>query len=700
MQLFRVLCFGLTVLLCTVGRAHAQVANDDCTGAVALGVVDSYCSGPAEFTTIDATSGGRQDTGRNCILDTAGVDVWFSFRASSTEYNIRVIGDLPRASKGTLISPEFALFSGTCADNELEACSSDATGANVAEVFGGGLVPGELYYLRVSARDGVVGTFQLCVNVFEYVPEPQSDCLTGVVLCDKQPFSVTRLIGGGTDRNELADAVCLNATEEGSAWYRWTCREAGTLGFSLTPSNPDDDLDFAVYELPGGLGDCAGKRTIRCEASGAERGVPDWFERCHGPTGLREGETDEVEFPGCPPENNAYVAEIDMVAGRSYALVVNNFSQSGNGFAIEWTGTGTFVGPDVAFAFDPREPACDKDEITFTNLTTGVVGPDPPLFQWSFGEYASQATYEGFEPPVITYEAFGERAVVLRLTDRPSGCVVTAIETVEIDPCCTEEDPLVAGRPEVRDPVCPGSASGEIGVPDVSGPRDYFYSLDGSLYGADSIFSQLRAGEYTVYLENIKGCRDTVEAKLTDPPPFDIEIGPDRTIDFGDSLEVVAVATGTNELDYAWTGVDSIECLDPSCSRVAVFAYGSAQLEASVADADGCLATDFLRVDVRKQRPLYAPTAFSPNGDERNDRWTLYGPATVRKIVSVRVFDRWGSVVWRGFDLPPNDPSAGWDGLRAGANDPLPPAVYAFVAQVEYIDGEVYDISGDINLLR
>src|SRR5690606_35994474 len=127
--------------------------------------------------------------------------------------------------------------------------------------------------------------------------------------------------------------TCVNQ-ELSSAWYKWICDVPGTLTFTLTPNNfepgfESDDIDFVVYELPGGIDDCNGKIVARCMAAGANVNEPfqNW-RRCNGPTGLRDGETDLVEPAGCQFANqNNFAAPLIMEAGKAYALMINNFSQ-------------------------------------------------------------------------------------------------------------------------------------------------------------------------------------------------------------------------------------------------------------------------------------------------------------------------------------------------------------------------------------
>ncbi|MBK9103420.1 MAG: hypothetical protein IPL92_02350 [Saprospiraceae bacterium] len=130
------------------------------------------------------------------------------------------------------------------------------------------------------------------------------------------------LLGVGA-KDEDVDNTCIGQ-EFSSAWYKWTCDVSGTLTFTLTPNNyqpgfESDDIDFVVYELPGGIDDCANKEPRRCMAAGANVGFPfqNWV-RCNGPTGLRDGDPDNTEPAGCNGAGqNNFVDALDMVAGKA-----------------------------------------------------------------------------------------------------------------------------------------------------------------------------------------------------------------------------------------------------------------------------------------------------------------------------------------------------------------------------------------------
>ena len=117
-----------------------------------------------------------------------------------------------------------------------------------------------------------------------------------------------------------------------------------------------------------------------------------------------------------------------------------------------------------------------------------------------------------------------------------------------------------------------------------------------------------------------------------------------------------------------------------------------------VSTGEGCTATDNIEVRVIREYPVYAPTAFSPNEDEINDRFTLYAGADVTNIRLFQIFDRWGNMVYENANFQPNDPNLGWDGTLDGM--PMDPAVFAFYAEVEFTDGSIEVVRGDLMLMR
>ncbi|MBK8956528.1 MAG: gliding motility-associated C-terminal domain-containing protein [Saprospiraceae bacterium] len=112
----------------------------------------------------------------------------------------------------------------------------------------------------------------------------------------------------------------------------------------------------------------------------------------------------------------------------------------------------------------------------------------------------------------------------------------------------------------------------------------------------------------------------------------------------------------------------------------------------------GCDSVLNLYLIVVGSGEVYVPNVFSPNGDQINDRVTVFANQDVELIDLFAIYNRWGEQVFESRSFPPNNNSIGWDGQLKG--QPANPAV--FVYRVEWRDkfGGRHQASGDITLLR
>ncbi len=426
----------------------AAPANDDCSSAYSLRNLDNWCSSPAQFTNYAATPSGliNPDCFPSYMLD-ADNDVWFRFVAKATTVNVSVIGDVSGNSHGTLRFPQLAVYQGSCNENmKLLACISDARGANIVETFVSNLTPGQTYYLRVDGRNNATGSFQLCVNNFNPVSSPSGDCSTAMVLCDKSSFTIPKMQGVGRNGNELGSASCV-PQESSSAWFKWTCGRSGSLTFTLRPVNPSDDLDFVLFLLPNGVDDCSLKIPVRCMASGENVNQPfEMWRRCTGATGLRSREVDIVEGEGCDEFDNNFVAAVQMQAGQSFALVVNNYHNSGNGFSIEFGGSGTFAGPTAHFTVSKLKiPAGKELWVKNASKFSGAIVD----WKYNFGVGARPASASGPGPHKVVYKGEGKKTITISI-ETESGCKVSKSRTITVTPRPKDPEPVAAKVPELK----------------------------------------------------------------------------------------------------------------------------------------------------------------------------------------------------------------------------------------------------------
>lgn len=690
--------FSLLVILnLSFAGLHAQVLNDECRFATPIPSSDNFCSADGAFTNVGATA--DPSFTNTCVSLLWQNGVWFSFVPREPAALIRVFGF---GQGGTIRNPKIVIFS-KCGD--YLQCSPGKTVGN-DEMLIDNLTIGQTYYIMIESAPGLEGTFKLCIDDFIPVPSPEADCRDGVVLCDKSPFKVESLTGVGSDRNEIETGNCMD-TEFQSAWYKWTCEEAGTLSFTLTPNNHrdrntiSDDLDFAVYELPNGIDDCNGKRLLRCMASGANgtAGATDplstWIN-CNGPTGLMIGDSDVTESPGCQTGNNNFVRALDMEVGKSYVLVVNNYSRSGLGFAIEFGGTGTFLGPKPDFEVNANQAfECDKS-VVFTNKSDSQTDPIVS-YTWNFGDRAVPDRASGLGPYDVTYQSFGDKIAALTV-ESSRGCRVTKIIDFYVDPCCKDTSTLALNA-IVFDLKCFEIPEGIILAQGQRGAPEYSYSLDNEPYRPNPQYGNLAAGDYSIAVQDIKGCRDTIKVVVNQPPPIIVDAGPDQEIELGDTTLIQINYTPIKNKDTIFwdPNLKLIEDLDYSARPFVTTSY-----TVTVVDSNGCVGTDVVQVRVIKNLNLHAPNVFTPlNGDNTHDFFNVWVTKGVDYIELLEIYDRWGNLVFRGVDginFNRNDQNSGWDGTFK--EQKVNPGVFVWRAGVRWLDGTFSNYAGDVTVLR
>jgi gliding motility-associated-like protein len=489
--------------------------------------------------------------------------------------------------------------------------------------------------------------------------------------------------------------------EQASVWYVWTCKDSGTLEFSLTPNNPnndEEDLDFVVYELPGGLNDCDNRLSVRCMLSGETGGLDS--SPCYGATGLRASSSDTQEFAGCQSGDDNFLAPLDMVAGKHYGMIINNFSMTGFGFTIEFGGTGTFLGPDPDFEINMLQAfECDKT-VAFTDLSESLTDPITS-WSWNFGSGSSPSFSSNSNPPNVIYESFGNKVAALTI-ESSRGCLVTKTVDFFVEPCCKDTSTLnIDGL--ATDLDCFGDDDGQILAVGSSGSPEYSYSIDGINFQPNPRFLDLPSGEYNLFIVDIKGCRDTTIIPIVEPTQTVADAGPDMTVDLGATGIIDgSVISDFDITNITWSPLDSfVDCT--KCLTPEVFPLGATTYTLTVTDENGCTSSDEVQFLVNVVRPVYWPNIISSNEDNNNDYFNIFGGPAVDGIENLKVYDRWGNLMYDGAPQI-NSYTDGWDGTFNGQE--VNPGVYAWLASIRFIDRDangqnvVLGYAGDVTVLR
>ncbi len=244
-------------------------------------------------------------------------------------------------------------------------------------------------------------------------------------------------------------------------------------------------------------------------------------------------------------------------------------------------------------------------------------------------------------------------------------------------------------------PLCQGVDDGIIRLDSAAGgAAPYRFLLDD--LPAGRTYDGLASGSYTYRLVDRVGCESAGAIILEEPDPYTVDLGEDRTVTLGESVSVQVVST---DVTTAFTlDPPEVPC-DTPCTQILLFPANSLHLRYRAQSQNGCIATDSIRITVNKLRDVYLPTAFSPNDDGVNDEFLPQSDQSrVVEVAYLRVYDRWGSLVFERENFAINDRTMGWDGTHEGRALPL--GTYAYVTAITYLDGETHRLSGDVTLLR
>lgn len=217
-----------------------------------------------------------------------------------------------------------------------------------------------------------------------------------------------------------------------------------------------------------------------------------------------------------------------------------------------------------------------------------------------------------------------------------------------------------------------------------------------------STFAADTPGLYWVEVTDACGAvqRDSVLLTLA-PPPIVVEFNPGIVdIELGDSLQLIPLITGASVADFSWMPANLLN--NPDTLYPYTKTYQSQRYTLVVYDANGCSATGSIQVNIDPNHNVYIPNVFIANNTHSglNDHFNLNVGKGVEIVNFMRVYDRWGSLVYERNRFYPNnnDPSDGWDGKYRGQY--VAQGVYAYIIEVQFLDGLVQLYHGDVTVLR
>lgn len=204
-----------------------------------------------------------------------------------------------------------------------------------------------------------------------------------------------------------------------------------------------------------------------------------------------------------------------------------------------------------------------------------------------------------------------------------------------------------------------------------------------------------KESSWTLIKPNQNNCDSTYNYWITLYDDVIVDVLKEQEIEEGDSL-ILDPYYSSNVSQVVWTPTTGLSCTN--CLRPKVSPAEDTKYYVIVEDDNGCRSIDSILIKlIKKERDLYVPNSFSPNGDNINDQWEPILEQGSGTLESIQVFDRWGNRVFECSGESLNKQSClQWDGRVQGKK--CLPGVYVYHITWKSASGVLHKKVGDLNL--
>jgi gliding motility-associated-like protein len=195
---------------------------------------------------------------------------------------------------------------------------------------------------------------------------------------------------------------------------------------------------------------------------------------------------------------------------------------------------------------------------------------------------------------------------------------------------------------------------------------------------ADPTAKPIAAVRYTVVGSDAQRCfSDTAIVNMIILPSPTVDAGPGGEVSVGASFALQSTVSADVKT-YNWSPDKYLTC--SNCPSPIVTPTENVTYTLRVVNDKGCIAADTVTVNVLcNESKIYIPNAFTPNGDGKNDLFMLAGQG-IKVVRSLKIFDRFGTMIFEKTNFQVNDPGSAWNGRIGGKL--VPAGSYIYVAEL------------------
>ncbi len=511
-----------------------------------------------------------------------------------------------------------------------------------------------------------------------YLPNPPSIILTTA------NTEITSCASGVCDGE--ATVIASSGTGNGTYTFQWPSgnEESGTS------TSTDVQLCAGPNVIAVNDGACTVYDTIMIgsptpvtvPAANVEEYIPNCF-------GLSNGSLTVNAVGGTPPYDYVWSTTetgntaVDLAAG-TYVVTIVDDNNCNTSLTID------LPEPDpLVVTIDPDEE--NTHDVTCFGEADGMIGllidgaaEGALMYDWT-DNVSEEESAINLEPGVYS----------VTVTDAKL-CMDSATYVI------SEPTPIVPFIPVPEEPTCFGdrtvitvdsAVGGGIGI--------YSFSVNGGPPQSLGNLVRVNGGrEHTIKVLISPGnCFVEETIFINQPAEVVVDLGPDLEIQLGDSIQLQPSLFVPLSIDtIAWSPTTDMYCNSEDCLRPWVSPLDTREYTLQVRDSDGCIGEDAIIVDVDKNRNVYVPNIFSPNGDGFNDFFRIHVGPGVTNVDFFQVYGRWGGLLYENRNFYPTDnESFGWDGKFNGKV--MNPGTYVYLIKVVFDDGLELLYRGDISIV-
>lgn len=389
-------------------------------------------------------------------------------------------------------------------------------------------------------------------------------------------------------------------------------------------------------------------------------------------------------------------ANCDSSNGKVYLNTVFNY----NGWYHQLWNTGdtshvvTGLSPGTYWVTTTDSLGCVKtDTLTLLNdgkPYLGLVSYTPPL---CYGDSTGSITLTGssgtapykYSVDGITFTSFAQ---ITHIAGGTYTIYITDANTCPNDTVVFFPQPTQLISSYTADTViCYDDETATVSVSTIGGYSPYTYSLNGSSFGPQHVFSNLGLGVYTLVVKDSNDCNENIQVNVPGPPSA-LEVVIDKKdvpcFETNTGSVKLTIQGGWSPYQYTWSNGNTTLELNQIGETHALF---------TVVDDKGCEVSKAIDVNQLLCCKAVVPNAFSPNGDTKNDYLHVM-PISDVSSVKFSIFDRWGKNIFTTKNL-----GESWDGKYHGTDCDVDVYFYYLEYTCPFQKEKVIQ-KGDVTLMR